>query len=401
MLVTRRRLIVSAGAAASAAAFPFSARAASSEGTALPPPLPAPVFRTRQEKLRAEAKRRGIDALFVTPSTNLAYAANLAIQRSERLTALLLFTDGPAVLVTPNFEEGNHRKNAVIDDVKTWKEDEDPIALVAKSLSGRATLGIEGSTSYETVSRLSALYSGRLENATPVFDALRMVKSPEELALIRAAADRTTRAITATHRRLRRGQTEHEVSILLEDEFRKLGVAGGGLVQFGPSSAFPHGAPEERTLERGDVVLIDAGCRVHGYSSDVTRTVAFGSASDEVRKVYDVVERAQTAGIAALRAGAIPEEVDGAARKVIEGAGYGEFFTHRLGHGLGMDGHEQPYLVRGNRTPLAAGNVLTVEPGIYMPGKFGVRIEDDYAARENEQPDGLSARSLELQVLKG
>ncbi len=399
MLVTRRRLIVTAGAAASAAALPFTARGAD-DPPPPPPPLPAAAFRGRQEKLRAEAKARGFDALFVTPSTNLAYSANLAIGRSERLTALLLFADGPAVLVTPSFEEGNHRKNAVVDEVRTWKEEEDPIALAGKALAGRAALGVEGTTSYETVTRLSAVFSGRLENATPVFETLRRIKAPEEQALIKAAADRTTRAITATQRRLRKGMTEHQVSNILEEEFRDLGVAGGGLVQFGPNAAFPHGAPEARLLARGDVVLIDAGCKVQGYSSDVTRTAAFGAASDEVRKVYDTVERAQTAGIAALRAGAIPEEVDRAARKVIEDAGYGEFFTHRLGHGLGMDGHEQPYLVRGNRVPLVAGNVQTVEPGIYMPGSFGVRIEDDYAVRDGE-PDGLSARSLELQVLKG
>ena len=399
MPVSRRTLLVSAGAAAAAAALPISARA-DTPLPPLPPPLPAPTFRARQEALRAAAKERGLDALFVMPSTNLAYSANLAIFRSERLTALLLLAEGPAVLVTPNFEEGNHRKNAVLDDVKTWKEDEDPIAVVAKILGSRAAVGIEGSTSYETVTRLAAAFPGKLSDATDVFDRLRRVKSAEEQALIRAAGDRTTRAIVATHRRIRKGMTEQAVSDLLEEEFRQVGVKGGGLIQFGPNSAFPHGAPEQRTLAPGDVVLIDAGCKVHGYSSDVTRTVAFRSASDELRKVYDTVERAQTAGIAALRAGAIPEEVDRAARKVIEDAGYGEYFTHRLGHGLGMDGHEHPYLVRGNRTPLVAGNVQTVEPGIYMPGKFGVRIEDDYAVRDGE-PEGLSSRSLELQILRG
>jgi Xaa-Pro aminopeptidase len=399
MSLTRRRLIVWAGAAASVAALPPRAEAAE-EASALPPPLPATEFRSRQERLRAEAKKRKLDALLVTPSTNLAYAANLAISRSERLTALLLFAEGPALLVTPSFEEGNHRKNAVVDDVRTWKEDEDPMTVVAKAVEGRASIGIEGSTSYETVTRLAAVFPGRLENATEAFDTLRRVKSADEKALIRAAGDRTTRAITATHRRIRKGMSEHQVSEILEEEFRRLGVEGGGLVQFGPSSAFPHGAPEDRTLSRGDVVLIDAGCKVRGYSSDVTRTVAFGAASDEIRKVYDTVERAQSAGIAALRTGAIPEDCDRAARKVIEDAGYGEFFTHRLGHGLGMDGHESPYLVRGNKTALVAGNVVTVEPGIYMPGKFGVRIEDDYAVRDGE-PEGLSSRALELQVLKG
>ena len=146
--------------------------------------------------------------------------------------------------------------------------------------------------------------------------------------------------------------TESAVSDMLEQEFQRLGVKGGGLVQFGPSAALPHGGPGDRKLAAGDVVLIDAGCRVRGYTSDVTRTVAFGPPSDELRKVYAVVDRAQRAGIDALRAGSAPEDVDRAARKVIEDAGYGASFTHRLGHGLGMDGHEHPYLVGGNATPL-------------------------------------------------
>lgn len=399
MPVSRRTLIVSAGAAAAAATLPVASLAAASAAAPLPPPLPASSFRERQEKLRAAARAQSLDVLFVTPSTNLAYAANLSIGKSERLTALLLFANGPAVLLTPGFEEGNHRRSAVVDDVKTWKEEEDPIALAGTLLEGKKAAGIEGATSYQTVARLQAAFSGRLEDATPLFDALRRVKSREEQTLVRAAGERTTAAIAATQRRLRRGMTEKQVSDILEEEYRRLGVHGDGLVQFGPSSAFPHGAPEERALAKGDVVLIDSGCRVHGYTSDVTRTAAFESASDEIRKVYDTVERAQTAGIGALKAGAIPEEVDRAARKVIEDAGYGQFFAHRLGHGLGMDGHESPYLVRGNRTPLVAGNTVTVEPGIYMPGRFGVRIEDDYAVRESSPPEGLSDRSLELRIL--
>ena len=398
MPVTRRSLFVTAGAAAAAAGLPAPRLEAASAAPPLPEPFPSSVFRERQDKLRAAARARGMDALFVMPSTNLSYAANLDIFRSERLTALLLFSDGPAILVTPNFEEANHRREAVIDDVKPWKEDQDPIALTAKLLEGKSVLGVEGMTPYETVVKLTAAFPGKIEDATSVFDGLRRIKSPGEQAMIRAAAERTILAIAATQRRIRKGMTEKQVSNMLSEEFTRLGVEGGGLVQFGPSSAFPHGSPEARTLSKGDVVLIDCGCKVHGYSSDVTRTAAFGSASDEVRKVFKTVESAQSAGIAALKAGAIPEDVDRAARKVIEDAGYGEFFTHRLGHGLGMDGHESPYLVHGNTAPLAAGNVVTVEPGIYMPGKFGVRIEDDYAVRERDA-DGLSARYLDLAIL--
>ena len=398
--MTRRRLVASGAAVSAGLLFPRKLIAAPAEIAPLPAPLPAEAFRERQAKLRAEAKARGIDAIFVTPSTNLAYAANLDIGRSERLTALLLFRDGPAVLVTPSFEEANHRRTAVVDDVKTWPEDQDPLALVATMLEGKKAIGLEGSTAYATATALAAAASGKIEDATPLFDALRMIKSPEEQAFIREASRLTHLAIAATHKRLRSGLTESAVSRILEEEYARIGVHGDGLVQFGPSSAFPHGAPAERRLAKGDPVLIDSGCKVRGYHSDITRTASFGPPSDELRKVYDVVNRAQLAGIEALRAGAVAEEVDQAARRAIEKAGYGQFFTHRLGHGLGMDGHEPPYLVHGNRKALAAGNVETIEPGIYLPGKFGVRIEDDYAVGPSG-PISLSIRQGDLIILAG
>jgi Xaa-Pro aminopeptidase len=400
MSLTRRAWMAATGAAAAAAAWPAELEAAEAAAP-LPPPLHAEVFRDRQARLRAGARAAGVDVLFATPSTNLAYSANLAIGRSERLTALLLFTDGPAILVTPSFEADNHRRDAVVDEVVTWKEDEDPEALVAKTLGKARIVGIEGSTAFATAARLRAATSVEERDATAIFDALRTVKGAEEQALIRDAARRTSLAIAATHKRLSRGVTEREVAAWLEQEFQKQGVSGGGLVQFGPSAALPHGSPGDRRLAAGDVVLIDAGCKVRGYTSDVTRTVSFGPASDELRKVYGIVDRAQRAGIDALSAGASGEDVDRAARKVIEDAGYGPFFTHRLGHGLGMDGHEQPYLVRGNRTPLAAGNTVTIEPGIYLPGKLGVRIEDDYCAAAGTAPVSLSTRPGELVVLPG
>ncbi len=399
---TRRRWIAAAGAAAAAAGSPPRPGSALPARPELPPLPPAPkpeVFRERQAKLRAGAKARGWDAILVTPSTNLAYACGLSMGRSERLTALLLFTDGPAVLVTPSFEESNVTRDATVDEVKTWEEEEDPVALAAKLLS-RRTIGVEGSTAYSTAARISSAASADTHDATAAFDALRMVKSEEELTFIKEAGRRTVLAIAATHERLRRGMTERDVATTLEQEFSKLGVRGGGLVQFGPSAALPHGGPGDRELAKGDAVLIDCGCRVRGYSSDVTRTISFGPPSDEFRRVYETVDRAQVAGIEALEAGRTGEEVDRAARKVIEDAGYGAHFTHRLGHGLGMDGHEQPYLVKGNGKPLVAGNVVTVEPGIYLTGKFGVRIEDDYGVKEKGLAS-LSVRPQELVVLKG
>ncbi|MGH9317741.1 MAG: M24 family metallopeptidase [Thermoanaerobaculia bacterium] len=397
-MLTRRHVLASAGAAAALGFSPAPPVLAATKAPPLPPPLKPEVFRERQSRLRAAARARNLDAIVVTPCANLTYAANLSIGRSERLTALLLPTDGPAVLVTPSFEEANHRRDAVVDDVKTWQEDEDPIALASSALSGKKAIGIEGSTPYATAGLLAAATGAKLEDATPLFDPLRRIKSPEEQAFITEAARRTNLAISATHKRLRRGMTEGDLEGILEQEYARLGLHGGGLVQFGPSAAFPHGAPGERALSKGDVVLIDSGCKIHGYTSDVTRTVCFGEPSEELRKVHRTVQNAQTAGIEALKAGQTGQDVDRAARRVIEEAGYGEFFTHRLGHGLGLDGHEPPYLVRGNRTPLEVGNTVTIEPGIYIPGKFGVRIEDDYAVTTGI-PGSLSVRPLDLEVI--
>lgn len=376
--ISRRGLFAGAAAlAAAGAARPLGA--AAEAAPPLPPPLPPETFRARQARLRDAARRAGLDAVFVTPSTNLRYSANLTIDRSERLTALLLPVSGPAVVVTPFFEKPRSEAAGVFDEIRTWEESEDPFALCARILGKGRRIGVEGSTAYDSATRLAEACGGEIRNFTAAFEALRTVKSPAEQALIRDAADRTVRAIGATWRRLRAGMTEEDGARILAEEFDRVGTPSDGLVQFGPSSALPHGGPGGRRLSRGDVVLIDTGCRVHGYGSDVTRTACFGPPSERIRRVYETVERAQKAGIAALKSGAAGEDVDAAARRVIEEAGFGKFFTHRLGHGLGMDGHEEPYLVRGNRKPLVEGNVETVEPGIYLPGEFGVRIEDDFA----------------------
>jgi len=393
--ISRRSLLGGLAAGVAASALPGRGEAAGPSLPALPPPLPKEAFRERQESVRKAMARKRIDALFVTPSTNLRYLANLAIGRSERLTALLLPAKGPAVVVTPFFERPRSEKDGVFDRIETWQEAEDPFALCARVLGTGRTVAVEGSTALHSAERLRAAAGAALRDGTELVDALREVKSPAEQEFIRAAGLRTTAAIEATWGRLRAGMTEVEGAAILSEEFARVGTPSDGLVQFGPSSALPHGGPGARRLAPGDVVLIDCGCVVHGYTSDITRTVSFGKAPDKVRRVYDVVERAQQAGIDALAAGVAGEKVDAAARRVIADAGFGEFFTHRLGHGLGMDGHESPYLVSGNGRPLVAGNVETVEPGIYLPGEFGVRIEDDYAVtaggreRLSPPPSGL------------
>lgn len=403
MPLTRRRLLAAGSALAAAPLLPAFAdepSVAPDHGLAppLPPPFPRDVYRERQSRALTAARASGLDALVAAPSTNMAYLCGSDPGRSERLMALVLRPDATSAFVTPAFEEERVRREAVVERTAVWKEEEDPVKLLATLLKGAKRIGIEGTTDFHMVSRLGDATNARIVDAAAVFDGLRAVKTEAEKALLRDAASRMQAAIAATHAKLAAGMTEREAGEIVSAELRRLGVRGGALVQFGASAALPHGGPGEARLMKGDVVLIDGGCRVNGYTSDITRTVAFGSASDELRKVYAAVDSAQRAAFAAFRSGAIPEEVDRAARRKIEDAGYGAFFTHRLGHGLGMDGHEEPYLVKGNRVPLVAGNVCTLEPGVYLPGKLGIRIEDDAAATvDGNEP--LSTRPHEFVVL--
>ena len=347
------------------------------------PSLSPEVFARRLDRARAELEARKLDCLIATPSTNYEYLTGYNPGRSERLIALIVpLRVGPAV-VCPSFEVERIKRHGVIADARGWEEEGDPYALVrdtVRRLAPRAgTIALESSTGYQTSLRLAAALSGwKFVDAAPVTERLRIVKAPEEIALIRRAIEITQAAMTATFAQLAVGMTERDVARLLSREMQQRGAEGGGLVQFGPSSALPHGGPAAAALERETVVLIDCGCRVRGYESDITRTAWFGdSPAAEFRKVFNVVHDAQSAAMELGRPGTPCQDMDRAARKVIAAAGYGPFFTHRLGHGLGMDGHEPPYLVEGNALGLEPGMVFTDEPGIYQLGKFGVRIEDD------------------------
>ena len=349
------------------------------------PSLSPEVFARRLERARGELKARGLDLLIATPSTNYEYLTGYNPGRSERLIALLLPLAGAPAIVCPSFELERIKRHSVITDLHGWEEQEDPHALVRETVrrlrpgSGRGAIALESSTAYQTFRRLGAALPGwKFVDAAPVTERLRVIKSPEEVALLRRAIAITLDAMAATFAQLAVGATEVLVAQALSREMEERGAPGDGLVQFGPSSALPHGGPGGPKLEREMVVLIDCGCRVGGYTSDITRTIWFGDRpSDEFRKVFNVVHDAQTAAMALGRPGTPCEEMDRAARRVITAAGYGPFFTHRLGHGLGMDGHEPEYLVEGNQTRLEPGMVFTIEPGIYQLGKFGVRIEDD------------------------
>jgi Xaa-Pro dipeptidase len=350
------------------------------------PTLGPPVFAQRIQRAQDELKTRKLDLLVVEPSTNFQYFTGYNPGRSERLILLMLPASGTPAIVCPSFEVERIKRNTVITDARGWEEQEDPWLLVAKAAQqmkprGRAgEVAVEPTTSYQSYVRLTTKLRGWIpRDGNAVTERLRIIKSPEEIALIRQAIAATEASIAATFSQLAVGMTERDVAALLSREMASRGSPGGGLVQFGPSSALPHGGPSAGQLTRETVVLIDAGSRVEGYTSDITRTIWFGDApSDEFKKVYNIVHDAQTAAIENAKPGVTQcQQVDRAARKVITDAGYGQYFTHRLGHGMGMDGHEPPYMVEGNTTVLEPGIVFTDEPGIYQLGKFGVRIEDD------------------------
>jgi len=350
------------------------------------PTLGPQIFAQRISRAQNELKNHNLDLLVVEPSTNFQYFTGYNPGRSERLILLMVPASGAPAIVCPSFEVERIKRNTVISDARGWEEQEDPWLLVAKAAQqmkprGRSgEVAVEPTISYQSYVRLTTKVRGWIpRDGTTVTERLRIIKSPEEIALIRQAIAATEASIAATFSQLAVGMSERDVSALLSREMASRGSPGGGLVQFGPSSALPHGGPSAGQLTRETVVLIDAGSRVEGYTSDITRTIWFGDApSDEFKKVYNIVHDAQTAAIENAKPGVTQcQQVDRAARKVITDAGYGQYFTHRLGHGMGMDGHEPPYMVEGNTLLLEPGIVFTDEPGIYQLGKFGVRIEDD------------------------
>ena len=348
-------------------------------------------FARRIERAQAELKTRKWDFLIATPGANYLYFTGDAPGSSERLIALIVPALGDPAIVCPAFEVDRIKAHTAIPDVQGWEEHANPHDLVKKVVKLRkpranGVIALEGSAPFATYLGLKdALDGWKFEDATAVTARLRSIKSPEELALIQRAIAITEDALAATFAQLAVGVSERDTERVLVSEMEKRGAPGDGLVQFGPSSALPHGGPAGATLQRETVVLIDCGCRVAGYTSDITRTVWFGDhPTPEFKTVFNLVYDAQTAAIQLGKPLFTPcQEMDRAARRVIAAGGFGPQFTHRLGHGIGLDGHEPPYLVEGNETRLEPGMVFTLEPGIYQGGKFGVRIEDDCVMTES------------------
>ena len=351
----------------------------------------------REEKARRLMQTNNLDAILLTEGTTLNYFTGIRWWGGERLFAMVLPVKGAAFYVCPAFEEGRAREQIAKApdgeraDVRIWQEDESPYQRVAGGLKDRGLvggkLGIEETVHFVFTDGISqAAPQVKLLSATPVTAGCRMIKSDHEIELMRLAAKVTLAAYEATWRSLKEGMTQQEIQNLIEAAHTKLGFSGSADVQVGEFSAFPHGSVTPQVIREGTIILVDGGCKAEGYTSDISRTFVLGKATDKMKQVFDIVHRAQNAALAAARPGLECAAVDAAARKVITDAGYGpdyKYFTHRVGHGMGMDGHEWPYLVRGNPSKIAANMTFSDEPGIYIRGEFGVRLEDDMHITED------------------
>ena len=345
----------------------------------------------RQERARVLMREQHIDAILLAQGTSLVYFAGIQWWGGERLFAMVLPAKGDAFFVSPAFEEGRAREqiskgpNGANLDVRIWQEDENPYDRVAQGLKdrglGSSKLGIEETVKFVFSQGIAAASpQAQIQAATPITAGCRMIKSEQEVERMRLASRVTLAAYEAAYRALKPGMTKPDAEHLIEQAHAKLGFEGGADVQVGEYSAFPHGSVTPQVIREGSVVLVDGGCTVEGYTSDITRTFVLGKASDRMKKVFDIVHKAQSAALAAAHPGVECGNIDAAARKVIVDAGFGpdyKYFTHRVGHGMGMDGHEWPYLVRGNQTKLAQHMTFSDEPGIYIRGEFGLRLEDD------------------------
>lgn len=412
MEFSRRNFLQNAGAVASLAlAQPANVLAAQSEDQPkgkLPEPIAklksrrseaTPITTAergqRQERARQLIVENKLDAIMLMGGTSLIYFTNIHWFMSERLFAMVLPAKGAPFYVCPAFEEDRAKEQIASGpgganpEVRLWEEDESPYQRIAEGLRDRGissgTVGMEETVRFvfsEGVAKVAPAL--KIVSATPVTAGCRMIKSSHELQLMTLANQVTLSAYEAAYRSLKEGMTQHDFASLVEAAHAQLGFRGSAGVQVGENSALPHGSAKPQIVHEGTILLIDGGCTAEGYESDISRTFVLGKPSqqnaDKMRKVFDIVHRAQQAALAAAKPGVPCQQVDAAARKVITDAGYGpdyKHFTHRVGHGIGMDGHEWPYLVRGNTLPLAPNMTFSDEPGIYIRGEFGIRLEDD------------------------
>ncbi|HEY9128119.1 MAG TPA: Xaa-Pro peptidase family protein [Acidobacteriaceae bacterium] len=405
MLNRRRFLAASAPALALPALTAFVASPVRAQQAAtLPPALAAlksrkavaqPITTAEREQRFAKAQalmnRHGMDAVVLIGGTSLVYFTGIRWWNSERLFVCVIPKKGAPFYVCPAFEEERareqmqHAPGGRDSKVYTWQEDDNPYLRVKQGLSDlgitSGKLGMEERVTFVFSDGIRQACPGfAIVSATPVTAGCRAVKSAAELKLMQLANEITLSVYEATWKSIQPGVTNRQVSEWIGAAYERLGFPGDASCQVDEYSALPHGSIQPQTIREGSVILLDDGCVVEGYESDISRTFVLGKATDRQKRVFEVVHRAQTAALAAAKPGIACGAVDAAARKVIDEAGFGPdyaHFTHRVGHGIGMDGHEWPYLVRGNTTLLEPGMTFSDEPGIYLRGEFGVRLEDD------------------------
>jgi Xaa-Pro dipeptidase len=349
---------------------------------------------TRGERIARVAKaqrlmrRHGLGSILIEPGASLTYFTGVRWGRSERLTAALIPARGRTIVFTPFFEEPSVRESLGIPaDVRTWVEHEDPLALVAGALrdlkAATQPVGIEETVRFFAVDGLrKSLPSVEIRNAAPVTRGCRMIKSAHEIALMQKAADVTVAAYRHTWPRIDKGMSPADIAAIMNGATRALGGSPEfALVLLGEASAYPHGTGKPQQVREGEVVLMDCGCTVQGYQSDISRTFVFGEANAEQRRVWEQMRQGQVIAFAAAQVGRPAGSVDDAVRRYYESLGYGPGYklpgtSHRTGHGIGMEGHEPVNFVHGETTPLEPGMCFSNEPGLYLPGKFGIRLED-------------------------
>lgn len=348
--------------------------------------------KNRIEKAQQLMIKNKIDAIIIEPGTSFSYFVGFSWWKSERFFGAILPAKGDFVYICPAFEEDRAKELIIFgNDIRIWQEDESPFKLTAQFLkdkgisSGR--IGIDETTRFFISNEISKEASGaEIVSATPVTAGCRIIKSPAELALMKKANEGMLLAYKAVFNSLEKGMTQYDINNNLAKAFEAQGLGGGAGVQLGEYSAFPHGSIKPQKLKEGDIVLIDGSGTLEGYHGDITRTTVFGEPTKLQRERWALVKKAQSTAFAAIKPEVPCENIDAAARNTINNAGYGpgyKNFWHRLGHGIGMDVHEWTYLVKGNKTPLQPGMCFSNEPGIYVVGEFGIRLEDCWHVTEN------------------
>lgn len=338
------------------------------------------------------------DFAFLTPAPSFQYLAGFEYQMRERLLALVIRSDEEPTIISPAFEMSDHSSHTWIKDFIPWADDENPYSMISRLVGKDNVVLFDDSTPLGVYWSLEKELGGFKDSAsiTPMVDEMRISKSETEIELMKKAGHIIDDAVTKAFAEVRLGMTEVDVQQVVQKEIRLQGAKPTfAIVQFGENSALPHGASGNRELKKGDVVLMDCGCSIEGYNTDMTRVGVVGDPTEEMRRVHETVLLAAETALEKIKSGIACGAADGVARRVIDDAGYGECFTHRLGHGIGLEVHEPPYVVRGSSQLLDSGMCHSVEPGIYLEGKFGVRIEDLVCIRE-DGPELLTFTSRDL-----